>query len=291
MKRLQKAGVVIAAAFLSITLSSQSAMAASYTIQPKDSLYKISVLFKTTVSTLKKNNNLKSNNIKPGQKLKLNAKTYTVKKGDTLNKIAKKHKITLANLKKANNKKSNLIKPGQKLLLPGIKTSAKTTTTASTMSLQSTAAQSKAATTSTSAATTSTSAAKTSASSNDVISYTSAELDLLARLITAEATGQPYNAMVGIGGVVVNRVQSKEWPDSISKVINHIAGGYYQFTPVKNGYIKKPASAISIKAAKAALKGSDPSNGAMFYFDDSSTNDWLWSKPITARYGAMVFVK
>jgi spore germination cell wall hydrolase CwlJ-like protein len=277
MKRLQKAGVVMAAAFLSITLSSQSAMAASYTIQPKDSLYKISVLFKTTVSALKKNNNLKSNNIKPGQKLKLNAKTYTIKKGDTLSKIAKKHKITLAKLKKANNKKSNLIKPGQKLLLPGLKTSAKTTTTASTMSMQSTAAQSK--------------ASKTIASSKDVISYTSAELDLLARLITAEATGQPYNAMVGVGAVVVNRVQSKEWPNTISKVINHVAGGYYQFTPVKNGYIKKPASATALKAAKAALKGSDPSNGAMFYFDDSSTNDWLWSKPMTARYGAMVFVE
>lgn len=274
MKRLQKAGVVIAAAFLSLTLSSQTAMAASYTVKPKDSLYKISVLFKTTVSTIKKTNRLKSNNITPGQKIQLNAKTYTVKKGDTLSKIAKKYKISLAKLKKANNKKNNLIKPGQKLLLPGIKTASKTSTPVSAKSLQAPAA-----------------ASKMTASSKDVITYTESELDLLARLITAEATGQPYKAMVGVGAVVINRVQSKEWPDNISEVINHVAGGYYQFTPVKNGYIKKPASALAVKAAKAALNGSDPSNDAMFYFDDSSTNNWLWSKPITARYGAMVFVK
>jgi spore germination cell wall hydrolase CwlJ-like protein len=112
----------------------------------------------------------------------------------------------------------------------------------------------------------------------------------LARLITAETTGQPYEAMVAVGGVVVNRVQSPDWPSSITAVINHVTGGYYQFTPVKNGYINSPPSDIAVKAAWDALYGSDPSNGACFYFDDSSTNQWLWSKPITARIGSMVFV-
>ncbi|MBH1941794.1 LysM peptidoglycan-binding domain-containing protein [Mobilitalea sibirica] len=124
-----------------------------------------------------------------------------------------------------------------------------------------------------------------------VIPYTNAEVDLLARLIMAEAGGEEYAAMVAVGGVVVNRVQSPDWPSTITSVIYHVSGGYHQFTPVKNGFIEKPASDASIRAAWAALYGSDPSKNAMFYFDDSSTNQWLWSKTITARIDNMVFVK
>jgi spore germination cell wall hydrolase CwlJ-like protein len=114
---------------------------------------------------------------------------------------------------------------------------------------------------------------------------------MLARLITAETTGEPYDAMVAVGAVVVNRVQSSDWPNTITSVINQKIGGYYQFTPVKNGYINNPPSDTAVKAAWDALYGKDPSNGAQFYFDDSSTNQWLWSKTITARIGRMVFVK
>lgn len=131
---------------------------------------------------------------------------------------------------------------------------------------------------------------KTSKTTKNTISYTNADIDLLARLITAEATGQPYKAMVSVGAVVVNRVQSKEWPNTISKVINHVSAGYYQFSPVKNGYIKKPASKTAIKAAKAALKGIDPTNGAMFYFDDSTNNKFLLEKKVSVKYDNMVFV-
>ncbi|WOO35500.1 LysM peptidoglycan-binding domain-containing protein [Anaerocolumna sp. AGMB13020] len=273
MIKLKSVRVVLAASLLSLVLCQANVSAATYKVAANDSLYKISKLFKTTVATIKKTNNLKSDTIQKGQKLTISAKIYTVKKGDTLNKIAKANKISLANLRKANNKYNDTLKVGQKLILPGIKTTAKTTATART-------------------ATTATTSAKVeAASSKAVIKYTQKEKDLLARLITAEATGQPYKAMVAIGGVVVNRVQSKEWPDTITAVINDVPGGYYQFTPVKNGYIKKPASDIAIKAAGEALLGTDPSKGAMFYFDDSSTNEWLWAKPQTAKFGNMVFVK
>ncbi len=278
MFKFRRTGALVIGVVLSITLSSTSAFAADYKILKNDSLYKIGSLFDTPVSTIKSNNNLKSNNIHPGQILNIKAKTYKVKKGDTLFSIAKKNKVTLVSLRHANNKWNNNVKPGQKLILPAAKSSPKLKkATASKAAVK--------------ASTLSMKAQKTSASSNAVIPYTQKELDLLSRLITAEATGQPYNAMVGVGAVVVNRVQSPEWPATITKVINQVAGGYYQFTPVKNGYIKKAASETAIKAAKAALNGSDPSNGAMFYFDDTTTNSWLWSKPITARYGIMVFVK
>jgi N-acetylmuramoyl-L-alanine amidase len=97
--------------------------------------------------------------------------------------------------------------------------------------------------------------------------------------------------MVAVGSVVVNRVQDNEWPSTIKSVINQVAGGYYQFTPVKNGHINKPASSDALRAAKEALNGADPSFGAQFFFDDSSTSSWLWSRDITARYDNMIFAK
>ncbi|ROR29162.1 LysM domain-containing protein [Mobilisporobacter senegalensis] len=270
MKRLNKAGVLAFGVLLSVTFSTISASAADYTIQKNDSLYKIGRLFDTPVKTIKSNNNLKSNTVYPGQVIDVKAKTHKVKKGDTLFLIAKKHKISIGALRKANNKWNNEIEPGQKLLLPAknkapkVKKAAAKTTKASTK------------------------AKKTATKS--VIPYTQKQFDLLARLITAEASGQPYDAMVGVGAVVVNRVQSKEWPGNITKVINHVPAGYYQFTPVLNGTIKNPATDIAKKAAKAALNGSDPTKGAMFYFDDSATNEWLWSKPLAIKIGNMVFV-
>lgn len=272
MNRFGKLKIFAVGALLSFTLCTTSVSAANYKVRQNDSLYKISKLFKTSVNTIKKDNKLKSDMLLKGQTIKVSAKIYTVKSKDTLYTIAKKNKISLANLRAANNKWNNSLKVGQKLILPGIKpaASAAKTTKAST--------------------TASTTAAKTTAAASGVISYTAAELDLLARLITAEATGQPYNAMVSVGAVVVNRVQSKEWPDTVTKVINHVPGGYYQFTPVKNGYIKKPASETALKAAKAALKGTDPTNGAMFYFDDSTDNEFLLAKKVSVKFGNMVFV-
>lgn len=267
MNRLKTVRVVLTASLLSFALCSTNVSAATYKVVKNDTLYKISKLFRTSVTTVKNTNSLTSSSLSIGQKLTISAKIYTVKKGDTLNKIATSNKITLANLRKANNKYTNSLKIGQKLILPGIKPASSTASKTTVM------------------------AAKTTAAKTAVISYTKEEKDLLARLITAEATGQPYDAMVAIGGVVINRVQSKDWPDNINDVIYDVPGGYYQFTPVKNGYINKPASATAIKAAGEALTGTDPSKGAIYYFDNSSTNEWLWAKPITAKYGKMVFAK
>lgn len=115
------------------------------------------------------------------------------------------------------------------------------------------------------------------------------ELDLLARLITAEAQGEPYEAQVAVGAVVLNRVKSGVWPGSIEGVIYQNIGGYYQFTPVVNGWIDKPAKESSIKAAKAALRGEDPTNGAQFYYDDTTTNEWILSKIVSIKIGRMIF--
>ncbi len=130
-----------------------------------------------------------------------------------------------------------------------------------------------------------------SAAGTYAVAFTEAELDLLARLVKAEAEGEPYAAKVGVAAVIVNRIKSDQFPNTISSVIYEISSnGYYQFTPVENGMINKPATQQDRNAALEALQGSDPSNGALFYFDDSATNKWLWSKPIKAWIGRMVFV-
>lgn len=261
MNIIKKTGILFACILFIMTVYTTKAYAADYTVVPKDSLYQISKLFKTSVNTIKSDNKLSSDVIYTGQVIKVPADVYTVKSGDSLYLIARKYNISLDDLRKANNIWDNLIMPGMKLLLPGIKP----TETASSSS--------------------------TSSSSKTVISYKDSEVDLLARLITAETVGEPYEAMVGVGAVVVNRVKSPDWPNSISAVINQVSGGYHQFTPVQNGYINKTPTDDSIRAAWAALYGSDPSKGALFYYDISSTNQWILSKPVTARIGSMIFAK
>ncbi|MEL7657290.1 MAG: cell wall hydrolase [Bacillota bacterium] len=114
-------------------------------------------------------------------------------------------------------------------------------------------------------------------------------LDLLARLITAEAQGEPYEAKVAVGAVVMNRVESNSWPNTIKEVIYQNINGYYQFSPVVNGWINKPAQPESIEAAKAALGGVDPTNGAQFYYDDTTTNPWILEKPVSIKIGHMIY--
>lgn len=243
---------IILAVCILFSFSATTAYAADYTVTTNDSLYKIGQLFKTPVDTIKQGNNLASNSIYPGQVLYVPAKIHTVVSGDTMYKISLQYRVPLSSLQKANNKWDNYLLPGQKLMIPGV---------------------------------------KPTDGSGTIIPYTNSEVDLLARLIEAEAQGEIYEAKVAVGGVVVNRVQSTDWPNTITKVINQVINGYYQFTPVKNGMIQNPASDDSKKAAWAALYGSDPSNGAMFYFDDSTTNQWMLSKPRTANIDSMVFVK
>ena len=126
-------------------------------------------------------------------------------------------------------------------------------------------------------------------SSMEAPTYSASDLDLLSRLITAEAQGEPYAAKVAVGAVVMNRVKSSLWPNTIKEVIYQNINGYYQFTPVVNGWIDKPAGTDSIKAAKEALSDFDPTKGAMFYYDNSTTNTWMLAKTISIKIGNMVY--
>ena len=180
-------------------------------------------------------------------------KTYTVKRGDCLCSIAQKCGESLNNLRKTNNKYSDDIHPGQVLRI----------SVSPTITVHQT--------------------------TNGAISYTASELDLLARLITAEAQGEPYNGQVAVGAVVVNRVKSNLFPNSIGAVINQTVSGCYQFTPVLNGNINRPAKATAIKAAYAALSGIDPTNKSLFFYDDLATDAWIKSQPVSMKIDKLIF--
>ena len=87
----------------------------------------------------------------------------------------------------------------------------------------------------------------------------------------------------------MNRVKNKIFPSTIKGVIYQNIDGYQQFTPVANGWINKPASSESIKAAKEALNGRDPTKGALYYYDNTSTSEWLRSRQVSVTFGNMIY--
>jgi len=125
---------------------------------------------------------------------------------------------------------------------------------------------------------------------NSAIKYTASDLNLLARLITAEAGGESYNAQVAVGAVVVNRVKSSSFPNSISAVINQKTNGSYEFTPVLNGNINRTAQANAVKAANEALSGNDPTNNALFFYSGSAPTALTSPQPISIKIDNLTFI-
>ena len=110
----------------------------------------------------------------------------------------------------------------------------------------------------------------------------SASLDLLARVISAEARGEPYSGQVAVGAVILNRVEHPSFP-------NTIAGVVYQpgaFTCMVDGQIDQPVAESAVRAAREALNGADPSGGAIYYFNpNTATSGWIWSRPLIKVIG------
>lgn len=95
------------------------------------------------------------------------------------------------------------------------------------------------------------------------------DLDLLARIIFAEAEGEPYMGMVAVGSVVLNRVKSPFFPDTILGVIYDRD----QFEPVRDGRLYLQADPLTRRAAKEALKGEDPSHGALYFYNRTTVQE------------------
>lgn len=125
-----------------------------------------------------------------------------------------------------------------------------------------------------------------SSSSTGAGGYSSSDAYLLARLVYAEARGEPYVGQVAVAAVVLNRVRSPSFP-------NTIAGVIYQpwaFTVVNDGQINLTPDATAIKAAQDALNGWDPTYGCLFYYNPATaTNAWIRQKEIRLSIGEHVF--
>ena len=126
-----------------------------------------------------------------------------------------------------------------------------------------------------------------SSSSSSSSSYSS-NLNLLSRVIYGEARGEPYTGQVAVGAVVMTRIKSSSFPNTLSGVVYQSGA----FDAVKDGQVNLTPDSTARKAAQDAMNGWDPSYGAIYYFNPSTaTNKWIWSRPMTVTIGKHRFCK
>lgn len=178
--------------------------------------------------------------------------TYTVQEGDTLSGIANAYNVELKQLIRANNLNSTVIHPCQTLLIPPEGQPETVTLSRGNISRD--------------------------------------ELMLMARAIHAEARGESFLGQVAVGAVIVNRVHSPFFPNTVREVIMQRNRHTFQFTPVSNGTINLEPDQSSIEAALQALEGNDPTGGALFFYNPAiSTDQWITTLPVVTRIGRHVF--
>lgn len=294
---------------LLIAVTGGTALAQVYTVKPGDSLYKLSHSNGIPVDTIKRGNFLRGDHISAGQVL-LIPKAYMVKPGDTPFLISQRNGIDLWELQYLNDLYTDYIFPGQKLYIPEKSPYERYTVRAGdSLFLISKAFGVE---------------LQDLKDINGFIGdeiypgmvmlipnnqrgyqgesyqgnmghgayYTQDDRDLLARLIHAEAEGEPYLGKVAVGAVVINRVNSPLFPNTIKNVIFQVDEmGYYQFSPVLDGRLfTVTPTEESYRAADEALSGVDPTGGALFFFNPKKiSNRWLLSKSVIRTIGDHVF--
>ncbi|WP_445668139.1 spore cortex-lytic enzyme [Paenibacillus sp. FSL F4-0125] len=112
------------------------------------------------------------------------------------------------------------------------------------------------------------------------------EMDILAKVIYSESRGEPYKGQVAVGAVVMNRIQSSQFPNNIKDVVfqkgafTAVSDGQYWLTPNRTAYL----------AALDAVRGWDPTNNSIYYFNpDTATSAWIWSRPQNLKIGKHIF--
>lgn len=222
----------------------------NYTVQSGDTLFYLGQRFGTTAWSIQQANGLPTTSIRAGQVLWIpsSARTYTVQRGDTLYLIAQRFGVTLAELQTANSWPP-AIYPGQVLTIPAAR-------------------------------------ATPVASRGGTVRATREDIMLLARLVYAEARGESYTGQVAVAAVVLNRVKSPSFPNTITGVIFQPGA----FTAVSDGQFWLTPDATAIRAAEDALAGWDPTGGALYYWNPArTTSRWIWSRPVIAVYGNHLF--
>ena len=119
-------------------------------------------------------------------------------------------------------------------------------------------------------------------SAGSAASSGSGDVALLARLISAEARGEPYSGQVAVGAVVLNRMKHPSFPNTMSGVIYQPGA----FSCMADGQFNQPVADSCYRAARDAMNGWDPSGGAIYYFNPATaTSKWIWSRPLLVVIG------
>lgn len=115
---------------------------------------------------------------------------------------------------------------------------------------------------------------------------TQANVSLLARIISAEARGEPYVGQVAVGAVILNRIEHPSFPDTLSGVIYQNGA----FTAITDGQFNEPVADSAYQAARDALNGWDPTGGCIYYYNpDKTSNKFIWSREIVTVIGSHRF--
>lgn len=123
-------------------------------------------------------------------------------------------------------------------------------------------------------------------SSSNSYGFTQSEINLLARIISAESRGEPYQGQVAVGAVILNRIEHPSFPNTMAGVIFQNGA----FSCVDDGQIDEDVYESSKRAAIDALNGWDPSGGAIYYYNPvTATNKWIRSRPVIVTIGSHIF--
>lgn len=114
------------------------------------------------------------------------------------------------------------------------------------------------------------------------------DMNLLAHIIHGEARGEPYIGQVAVAAVILNRIRDSRFPSTIAGVIYQPGA----FDAVSDGQINLEPTSQSIKAARDALNGWDPTYGCIYYYNPhTATSKWIWSRPIVLKIGKHNFAR
>jgi N-acetylmuramoyl-L-alanine amidase len=174
------------------------------------------------------------------------AVSHKVKKGDTLFKLSRNYGVSIASIKNANGLRSDKILIGQVLRIP----------------------------------------TSTNNVSRSGRSFSQEDINWLARVVHGEARGESYTGQVAVAAVVLNRLDSRQFPNTVKGVIFQSGA----FTAVADGQINLTPGTTAYRAVREAIAGADPSGGALYYWNPAkATSKWIWSRTIINRIGNHVF--
>lgn len=251
--------------FLLIISGSQAALAAaSHVVSPGETLWLISGKYGTSVEDMARANYLDNPDLlEVGERLLIPGRgvVHVVCPGEGLWLISQRYKVSMDIIAAENQIADvNMIETGQKLIIPS---SGGSTDEPVTM-----------------------------LASRGGRTFSPVELDLFARLVHAEAAGEPYEGQVAVAATVLNRLASPLYPNTLTAVINQVVNGYYQYSPVLDGRINLPAGESARRAVNDAIGGKDPSLGATgFYNPRKTSNQWVRQQPVTTTIGNHVFFR